>query len=507
MKRVYKYALSVFLLGFVMAVFQLGTTYHLRRDLERAGFNEVGDWDGITGSDYSTVHPPCKPTRVEQKSWKNATAIKEVFEETYKPNVDMVVALCTENFEKVLHVAAELRVRSLYVYSKCGQSPTLNVKYAKKFDDLNIHFKVLPNVGREGHAYITHALRKDLDPNGWTIFVQAQIHSTLNQAMLSLTAAHEHDAQKDGTTMINMFRTTPPKGPNQGLCFSRADVKKAKFCTPIHLGGINSFIGPRSMQRYQTHHGSQSYVDVMGKEVFYRGEFIAKNTLFKKIDREKLHQIKSGLEVANAPLEGYWLEVFWTGVLGGADNCRCEGMPTNKLPPGTENIAKGKPTKQSKTVGILEAQNAVDGGQTRGSFASARPQEDEDVSWWEVDLETIAAIEKVTIHRPPFNRDVPFSNTTLEILDSNETVVVSEDINTDGLELVMNMNFTIGRFVRIKKSGWKTSPKTLNIAQVEVAGYPYTWGKGKRHLTFPIPPRAYFPGRWIENWGLGTDIE
>lgn len=437
------------------------------------------EWDGIAGTDARKLHPPCQRTRVEQQSWTNDTDIQRVFDETTALNnnstnydVDMVVSWCDEDVQRFQSFAIDLKVNRLYIYSKCQQNITLEDNFVAQFRHVEV--TELPNVGREGHSFLTHMLREDVvtnNPNGWTIFFQGKIEKMLPQAMLSLVAAHEHDAANDGTTIINMFRVRPNiRRRYMDIFYRPEDTEKAGFCTPIHLPSLVLGI-PQKYPRYQHPHSSRKYLDAMVNQIMYRGEFVAKNSLFgsNNLDFDKVLDIQSRLEVENAPREGYFLEPLWTSVLGGADNCRCDGMPVNKLPPLVPNMALQKPALQSRTVDgdWYYPENAND-GETLQTYASTQPIQGEDRSWWEVDLESTSIIRRVTLYRPLVDRQTPLRNATMEILDVDFQVVASQVIEpTEDLVVSREFDYIEGRLVRIaKKAG------ILNLAQVEVAGYP-----------------------------------
>lgn len=383
----------------------------------------LDQWDGRTGSEM--VHPPCQRTPVERESWTNATEVRRLFEETYEPNADMVVALCRENTSHIVEFATALKIKSLYIYSKCGMAIDLNETIRDPFDTVEV--TELLNVGREGHSFLTHLLREDLHSERWTVFLQGQIEKTLQQVMLSLLAAQQHEAANDGTDFINLYRVTPP---NKGVFLSQPKTVHSEFCTPMNIHKFN-LIEAHRMERYQSHRGSHKYLDFIGKQIFLRGEFVAKNTLFGNLDQDKIRDIRQRLETERNPLEGHYLERFWISILGAADNCRCEGMPLNHLPPLTPDMALGKPTELSE-------------------------------SRWEVDLETIGIIRSVTITLPPN------SKTVVEILDEDHTTIVASSNaflkEEDNQEWYINFDYVEGRFVRI------SLPGTVDL-QVKVTGY------------------------------------
>lgn len=483
-----KWSLWIFtlLVGSLFAIFQLSPSEPLRRLQEIAR-----EWDGKVGSDNLKIHQPCKQTRVEQQRWDDISDVEQVFKETYKPNVDMVVSICREPLDKIMSYATELKVQSLYIYSKCEQKIEFPPEFVKQFSTVDI--TELPNVGREGHSFLTHVLRTDLNPNRWTIFLQGGIEKTMKQAMLSLTAAHEHDAVGDGTDMINMYRVS-----GQGGMFMNPKQQESEFCTPIRVKHL-TIIGEHRSLRYQSHNGSHKFIDAMGRQVMYRGEFVAKNSLFANLDREKILDIKGRLEKGDTVLEGHYLERFWVGVLGGADNCRCEGMPANAMPPIQFDLGKGKPAKQSHTVSKFAAENALDG--QVATYASSRPKDGEDVSWWMLDLQTIAMIQTVTVFFPVKKnmKNNPIENLTLEILDVDGVTVLESRPITDAikhdvmtLKQVFYFDFLEGRFIRVSKSGWLDKKRTLNIAKVDVSGYSTKVRNPKENL-----PSWVAPSDWI----------
>mmetsp|Transcript_27427 Transcript_27427/g.41527 ORF Transcript_27427/g.41527 Transcript_27427/m.41527 type:complete len:482 (-) Transcript_27427:85-1530(-) len=469
MNRKLTFCLSVLLIGVLLTIFQQ-QDLTVQRRLWVLRDTEVEDeitWDEVLfrGDDSEPfVHPPCQKTKVEQQHWLFTVEAKHAYEEINQPNVDMVISVCEEDINRVMFFATRLKVKSVYIYSKCEQAIELDDTVVKQFETVDI--TVLPNVGREGHSWLTHMLRDDLKPDRWSIFFQGQIEVNLFQARLAIISAHEHDQQNDGTTFIHMHR-----------------VQQGEFCHPMDVSHyeLYRFMRLYNLPRYQSHQGRNNYLDFMGKQLVMRGEFVAKNSLFSKLDKEKILDIKARLEVENCPREGYYLEALWVNVLGASDNCRCEGMPTNNLPVG-RIISFKKPTQQSKTIKEFEAKYAVDGKNETGvlrfgaPYASTGPPEGQDKSWWLVDLETIAIIRTIKITLPQCCKG-SLENAVLEILDTDQKVVSSQPIvqdekeelaNKRGFVFYLHVGWVKGRFVRITRSGGAN----LNLSQVEVTGFP-----------------------------------
>mmetsp|Transcript_26360 Transcript_26360/g.38931 ORF Transcript_26360/g.38931 Transcript_26360/m.38931 type:complete len:503 (+) Transcript_26360:144-1652(+) len=415
-----------------------------------------------TDGDSTFVHPPCKPTNVEHNFRSQKGDFERIYRETYDSNVDMVVSLCDEDFNRVMTFATTLKVQQLYIYSKCGQSID-----PSKYGNFPIQIQVLPNVGREGHSFLTHMLRTDLSPNTWTIFFQGQIEKSMQQAMLALAAAHEHDQRNDGTNFINMFRIGE------------------EFCTPMHitLEDISLFQRFHGESRFQSERGSHKYLDVITKQIFYRGEFVVKSSLFSSLDHSKILDIIARLEEGNEPWEGQILERFWIEVLGASDNCRCDGMPQNHVP--LENLALNKPAKLSSTIGNFAASNAVD-GDTKDALAIAKPQSSEKVSWWIVDLETIGLIKEIVIYNRLDCCKDTLNKAVVEILDQDQKVVSSQSIDDVDPETVtlQFLDYTEGTFVRVT-----SATEELNLVQVEVRGF---------HRNVKIPSSFASPPKLVE---------
>lgn len=469
MNRKLTFSLSALLLGVLVTLFQRPALTVQRRlwVLRDRQVEDEATWDEVLSRDddrKSFVHPPCQKTKVEQERWLFTTQAKNAYEKLNQPNVDMVISVCKEDINRVVFYATRLKVKSLYIYSKCEHAIELDDSIVKQFETVDI--TVLPNVGREGHSFLTHMLRDDLKPDRWSIFFQGQIEVSLFQARLAIVSAHEHDQQNDGTTLIQMHR-----------------VQKGEFCHPMDVSHyeLYRFMRSYNLPRYQNDRGTNNYLDIMGGKFLLRGEFVAKNSLFSKLDKEKILDIKARLEVENCPLEGYYLEGLWVNVLGASDNCRCEGMPMNNLPVG-RTLSLKKPTQQSKTIGEFEAKYAVDGKNETSvlrfgaPYASTGPAEGEDKSWWLVDLETLAIIRKIKITLPQCCKG-SLENAVLEILDTDQKVVSSQEIVEDEKERLSNkrgfvfslqVGWVKGRFVRITRSGGAN----LNLSQVAVTGFP-----------------------------------
>ena len=243
-------------------------------------------------------------------------------------SLDMVIALCEEPiFEKMVDFALRLRVKKLYVYSKCGQI------YESKLmgDESNNHqvmveFQSLINRGREGHTWIHHMLHEDITFAKWTLFLQStnmrdggihQPHTPFSRIVLATIIAYEHseEMQQDDTNFIDLSRFWGSNTviSNSLICAPRTDDIKLEF---FHLKPQRWFY-----DRFKSDK-DKSYEEAVHEITLY-GEFLVRNDLMHNLNRPSFEYIQSVLEKKTSPVWGHYLEKTWIGLLGASDSCRC----------------------------------------------------------------------------------------------------------------------------------------------------------------------------------------
>lgn len=151
---------------------------------------------------------------------------------------------------------------------------------------------------------------------------------------------------------------------------------------------------------------------------------------------------------------------------------------------GLVNIAKGKLSKQSSTIGAAVSSRAVDGN-VNGSWAansvSSTAANDKN-PWLEIDLGEVESIDHIIVWNRTdccserlsnywiFISDKPFEATdTAEMLTKNKNIkaIIGAEAKPS---YITKSGIGKGRFVRIQLGGMQqaTEPRYLSVAEVEV---------------------------------------
>ena len=145
-------------------------------------------------------------------------------------------------------------------------------------------------------------------------------------------------------------------------------------------------------------------------------------------------------------------------------------------PPGSVNLALGKPTTQSSTAYNSPASLAVDGN-TNGDWSggSVTATSYENNPWWQVDLGTSQSIQSIEVWNRTdccsarlanfyvFVSDQPFTSTDPVATQAQAGVSSFFVASLSGLSATVTVNRT-GRYVRIQLTG----TNYLSLAEVEV---------------------------------------
>jgi len=243
-------------------------------------------------------------------------------------SLDMAIALCEEPiFEKIVDFAIQLKVKTLYVYSKCGQV------YESKLmgDESNnrqvmVEFKSLINRGREGHTWIHHMLREDITFAKWTLFLQStdmrddgihQPHTPFPRIVLATIIAYEHseELQEDDTDFIDLSR----------FWGSNTDISNSVICAPRTEQIKSAFLQVKPQRWFYDRFKSDrdKSFEEAAREMTLYGEFLVRNDLIHNLNRTKFEYIQSILGQKASPVWGHYVEKTWIGLLGASDSCRC----------------------------------------------------------------------------------------------------------------------------------------------------------------------------------------
>jgi hypothetical protein len=142
------------------------------------------------------------------------------------------------------------------------------------------------------------------------------------------------------------------------------------------------------------------------------------------------------------------------------------------------NLARGKPAKQSSTYQRADASRAVDGNTDgRFSWKSVTHTNANTQAWWQVDLTAISQIQSINVWARTdccqwrsnnvyvLVSDVPFSSTNLDIARKQAGVSSYYIAGNVGRPSTVDVNRT-GRYVRVQLTG----RDYLSLAEVEVFG-------------------------------------
>ncbi len=146
-------------------------------------------------------------------------------------------------------------------------------------------------------------------------------------------------------------------------------------------------------------------------------------------------------------------------------------------PASAQNLARGKPATQSSTYPAAPASKAVDGN-TNGnwSLGSVAITGSELNAWWQVDLEAVVSIGRITIYNRTdccgnrlSNADILVSSSPFPNRALNSTEVAAAKVATIGTALALHtfdLTAVAGRYLRVQLQG----TAYLQLAEVEVFG-------------------------------------
>jgi hypothetical protein len=206
--------------------------------------------------------------------------------------LDMVVNQCDEDMGPVMQWADFLRIRKLYIYSKCNQP-------APQAGNTPLFFGILPNVGREGHSWVTHLIRDDVDWAEYTIFLQAGVECPLE---MILRARMDLERHNQGTGNFYNFVDLYQYKARQIHCFQSIYHP----CMPFPKSEVCGF-----HEEFKQNNSTCETATVS-----LRGEFILRRDLQQRVNKTKLAILQTELAKSKDPRAGHFLERDWISVLG-----------------------------------------------------------------------------------------------------------------------------------------------------------------------------------------------
>jgi hypothetical protein len=185
-----------------------------------------------------------------------------------------------------------LHVNQLFIYSKCGEAEPDNIYGVNK-----IIFQDLPNVGREGHTWLTHMARKGVQFSQWNVFLQGSAETKLENIIQARL-----DLQQPPYNFVDLFQYT--KGAKDNECYRHI---YDKTCI-----GASKLTVCRFHEQYRKNNNDTCEA----AQVSLRGEFMVSGGLLLDLDQEKIQKLADRLALSNNPLYGHFLERDWISVLG-----------------------------------------------------------------------------------------------------------------------------------------------------------------------------------------------
>ena len=192
----------------------------------------------------------------------------------------------------------------------------------------------LPNVGREGHSWLTHFLYASQDhalSSDWNLLLQGNPEASLRHALRGLRRSIRR-----GCDYLDLFQYKVLHGRSSRLLpkhtywgYQLPQNEDEYAWLRDHICELHD--------NYTSKTTTDNRKTPCGEAVVaLRGEFIIhKSLIAKNRGSPQLHGLLQRLSVSNNPLEGHFLERAWIEVLG--TNRYCDMLPhTRRVPPADE---------------------------------------------------------------------------------------------------------------------------------------------------------------------------
>ena len=246
-----------------------------------------------------------------------------------RQTLDLVVSHCLESASTWLwNWTEQLEVSNLYIYNKCNQSIHRMDCHSPNCYRLNTEQQSLPNVGREGHTWIHHILRNDVNHSTWTAFLQGNPEYALPEDILNVLHRAQH--------MATSTKRNPTTGPND-VFFDFVDLQQYVAKRQINQRHVSRAYKMRYAHQARLNFGWNTTKSCNYHERFkrttqscstiprftFRGQFVASRDLLQTVrdtHRPAMERLKDTLEGGpDSHGAGFWLERFWPQVLGAND--------------------------------------------------------------------------------------------------------------------------------------------------------------------------------------------
>jgi hypothetical protein len=202
--------------------------------------------------------------------------------------------------DKIYEYAELLGVRYLYLYSKCDyEIPLTN----RKFKVREVIHSKLPNVGREGHTYLTHMMRTDVEFGDWNLFLQGELEAPVESIVVALLDMAEHRLGGKQYDFVEFSQYHMKR--IRSRCY-----RKIYFPCPPPGMEMKQVCDWHNQFRFDDRYSCDE------APVSFRGEFLMTRELIKKQNHTTLTGMVNLLSEENNPMIGMYLERDWISILG-----------------------------------------------------------------------------------------------------------------------------------------------------------------------------------------------
>ena len=315
--------------------------------------------DSVATVEQTYIKGKLQVEQAEQSNGNGATATTAT--------MDLIVNCCHESLAWIPEWTRVLpRVRNVFIYNKCGQShfdtlgPRRNVVMDQLFPNASavgvvsveelvtnpendndggwnvlgrVYVLSMPNVGREGHSWLTHFLHSwehQLLRSDWSLLVQGGHEVSLSDVLRGLEDATTRScdfldlfqyrfaskwAQRRGVVKDYWGYHIPPNVTEYAWLYDHVCELHDQFTA------VN-----------QDNNNNNNKTPCHEAIVALRGEFIIhKSLIAQNRDNPKLHELLKLLSMSNDPQEGHFLERAWIQVLG--TDRYCDLLPLKRRYP------------------------------------------------------------------------------------------------------------------------------------------------------------------------------
>ena len=239
--------------------------------------------------------------------------------------LDLVISHCLESTSTWLwNWTQQLKVSNLYIYNKCNQSIHRMNCHSSNCHHMNTNQQSLPNLGREGHTWIHHILRNDIEHSTWTAFLQGNpeyglpedIQDVLNRAKDGASTNQTTGSNSNVFDFVDLQQYVAKRQINQRV--SRAFKMRYAHQAKLNFGWNTK----KTCDYHERFKRTTQSCSTIPRYTF-RGQFVASGELLKTVrdtHRPAMERLQDTLEGGpDSHRVGFWLERFWPQVLGAND--------------------------------------------------------------------------------------------------------------------------------------------------------------------------------------------